>query len=156
MRKLSTLFALFLVISTTGCFRVGRLPATTPSGPGYDDAKAAIVIPVGAQTEILAVNNESVRIDPLDKVANLLLQPFLMYLEPRVYLKAGVNQLLVRAKEQTTTDFGTFTRTTIRWRDYSINVDAKVGQTYQARADLDRGAQVVLQSSDHRTQTARR
>jgi hypothetical protein len=156
MRKAPALFTLLLVISTTGCFRVGRLHATTNGGPGYDDPKSAILVPVGAQTEILAVNNELVRSDFVDRLANLALQPLLMYLEPRVYIKPGKNKVLIRAKEETTTDFGTFTRTTITWRDYTISVNAKAGETYHARADLDDGAKIALRSTDTRVQTAAR
>jgi hypothetical protein len=102
------------------------------------------------------VNNQPVRSDVLDKLANLVLQPLLMYLEPQVYLKQGTNVVMVRAEEVTKTDFGSFTRTTTTWRDYTVRVEAKIGERYEAVADLDRGATIVNATAERSTRVAQR
>ncbi len=156
MKAVRCFFLLCFLVALSGCFKVGRLPATTQGGPGYDDPKSAILVPRGSQTQILMVNNQPVRSDALDKLANLVLQPLLMYLEPQVYLNQGTNVVLVRAEEVTKTDFGSFTRTTTTWRDYTVQVEAKVGERYEAIADLDRGATIVHATKEQGTKVARR
>ncbi len=137
-----------IILLFSGCFRVGRMPITTTSGPHYDNPQSAILVPKGSQTRILSVNNEVADAEALDKLANLTLFPFLMYLEPQVSLKPGPNEIGVRALDESTTDYGSYSVTTTKWRDYTITVDAKVGQRYIVVADLSSGAEIRADTED--------
>lgn len=144
----------FALMALPGCFRVGRLPATTAHGPSYEDPNSAIVIPRGSGTSVLSVNGEAVHTDFLDRLANLSLNLLLMYLEPQVYIKPGSNVLGVRGSESNTTSYGTYRVTTTRWRNFVMNVQANVGDRFLVQADVDRGTTITLDSSQRAQPTA--
>ena len=52
--RMRFLIVTVLVVSLAGCFRVGRLPGTTNSGPHFDNPKSAILVPGDAETFIAA------------------------------------------------------------------------------------------------------
>lgn len=114
----------------------------TSSGPHYDNPKSAILVPLGSQTQILSVNNEVAEPEFLDKLANLSLMPFLMYLEQQVSVKPGKNVLGLRALEETSEYYGSYTLKTTRWRDYTLEIDVKPGRRYFVTADLNAGASI--------------
>jgi hypothetical protein len=140
--KFKAVFILGLLVFLSGCFRVGRMPIVTESGPGYDNPKSAILVPIGSQTQVLSVNRESARPETLDWLANLSLTPFLMYLEPQISVKPGKNVLGVRALDEQTTNYGSYSVKTTTWRDYTLEVDVKPGQRYYVTADLDSGVSI--------------
>ena len=144
--QLKSVFFFSILLLLSGCYRVGRMPITTQSGPHYEDTKSAILVPSGSQTEILTVNNENINRDLLDSLANLTLMPFLMYLEPQVSVRPGRNILGLRALEKTEEYYGRTTITTTRWRDYTLEVDVKEGQRYFFTADLNSGASIMPDS----------
>lgn len=137
-------FSLLFLLLLAGCFRVGRLPVTTASGPGYDDPNSAVLIPKGSETYILAVNGEAVHSDFLDRLANLSLNLLLMYLEPQVYVKPGENALSLRGLNSSSVNYGTVKVTTTRWRDYLVRLNAAAGKRYLVRADVDSGTSIAL------------
>ena len=141
------LSAIFL-LALSGCFRVGRLPATTASGPSYDDSNSAIVVPKGDGCSVLSVNGESVQTDLGDRLANFSLNFLLMYLEPQVYVKPGQNLLSVRGSNSSSVNYGDTKVTTTRWRDYALRLNAAVGKRYLVHADVDSGTSIALDTSE--------
>lgn len=141
--KINKILLILMLTMLTGCFKVGRMPFTTQNGPTYENTKSAILIPKGSQTQILMVNNETVKSDFVDRLANLSLKPLLMYLEPQVFVKPGETYVTVRAVTQDETNYGTTTVTTTTWKDYRVSKVLRSGKKYSVTADLYSGAQIL-------------
>ena len=127
---------------------------TTASGPSYEDPRSAIVVPTGSETYVTSVNGEAVHTDFFDRLANLSLNIFLMYLEPQVFVRPGNNVLGLRGSSSNSVNYGYYTVKTTRWRDYLSSLNAEAGKRYRVQAWVDKEPVIALDGQASPTSSA--